>query len=114
MKTRSILVPKKFYRVVPERIKQTRFIQQPLTGLMTGRKLVGLQRSDRTKVIRMTRPFDLNKDGRIVRGDDLMTGQTLGRVSKNVYPQRVYVRRYYKRGKPVSGYSFFKKRRRRR
>jgi|SRR3990172_10819981 len=101
---KRVVVTRKFYKVVPERVKPTKYTQSPLTGLMTGRRFVPRKSSDRTSIIRITRPFDVNKDNKIDQRD-FLKGQIIGRTHRGTNPQKVIVKRYYKKGKAIKSYA---------
>jgi hypothetical protein len=104
-KFNRVYVPRRYYKIVPERAKTTIFRQQQKTGLMIGRRLVPKQQSDRTRVMRMTMPFDVNKDGKINQMD-LQRGQIIGRVShsQKIPNKRIVIKRHYRQGRPVRSY----------
>lgn len=91
----SVIVPKSYYSIKPERVKTTRFIQKPM-GLMGGRALVPVKQSDNTNVIRMTKPYDVNHDGRLTKRD-LFGGQIIGRSSSRRKPRQMVIKRFYKK-----------------
>lgn len=99
-KARVVVVPPSFYKLAPERQKATKAIREP-SGQFSGRRVVSKERSDKTKVIRMVKPYDVNKDKKITPSQDFLSGQIIGRVSSGETPKRVEVTRHYRKGKTV-------------
>lgn len=97
---KTVAVPRTYTTISPEKVKRTVYIQRP-GGLMGGRRVVPLAQSDRTRVIRMKRDFDVNKDGRIDSKNDLKKGEVIGRAPTSgpvQSPVRV-VRHHWRRTK---------------
>jgi hypothetical protein len=68
---------------------------------MAGRRTVPAGFSDRTKVIRLTRDIDLNKDGKI-DNRDLKKGQIIARSSSGeIKPDYIEVERHTRNGARV-------------
>ena len=100
---KRILVPKGYVKVMPEKVKKTVFIQTR-EGLMSGRRYATSKTTDGTRVIRLTKDYDVNKDGKIDRRD-LMKGQIIGRTSSPTVGNKVEVRRHWrKNGSSVKGH----------
>lgn len=98
-----VVIPSSNYQVSRERRKHTRFLMNRQSGQMVGRTVVPVNRSDRTGVIRMKRPYDVNRDGDTNDKMDLQKGQIIGRVSRGSYakPKRVTILRHWNKGRIV-------------
>lgn len=92
---RRVVVTAPNYKVSQEKTGHTRFVQVAGTGQMRGRRIVPANSSDRLGVLRMTRDFDVNKDGDTNDKVDLHRGQIIGRQKGAAKPQRVTIRRHW-------------------
>lgn len=99
----SRVIGPSFYVVQPEKVKKTRYIMRP-SGLLAGRTTKIQGSGDRTKVIRLKRDVDINRDGRI-DSRDLRKGQIVGRVGRGKpRPKQVKVRTHMRKGRLVKKY----------
>lgn len=99
---KKVIIPASYFRVQKERQKHTRAIHLP-SGLLAGRKSVPANQSDKTNVIRLVKPFDLNQDKKI-DDRDLQAGEIIGRTESSVKPKRINVVSHYRKGKKVDSY----------
>jgi hypothetical protein len=101
-RARIKVVPQSFYKVQTEK-HPTGYVMTS-TGLMRGRVVKKSGMGDKTRVIRLTRPVDINND-RKIDDRDLRPGQIIGRVGRNQpSPKSVKVRTHMRGGRLVSGY----------
>jgi len=87
-----VKISKGYFTVGQEKKKHTLYKQDSETGLMIGRNVVPKTRSDNTKVVRLKKDFDVNRDGKI-DDRDLRKGQIIGR-STGMIPSSVRVERH--------------------
>lgn len=95
----EIRIPRKNVKVMPEREKRTVYIMNQ-SGQMAGRTARTTGKSDGTRIIRVTRDIDVNKDNKIT-SRDFRKGQIIGRVPKGPMPRTIVVNRHYRQGNPV-------------
>lgn len=101
-RARIKVVPQSFYKVQTEK-HATSYVMTP-QGLMKGRIVRKSGAGDKTRVIRLVKPVDLNSDRKIDHRD-LREGQIIGRVGRNQpSPKSVKVRTHMRGGRLVSGY----------
>ena len=101
-RVRRILVPRKIVRLQLEK-RPTRAVQIRRTGILAGRtdpKFIKLKRGD-TRIMRLAKPYDVNKDGRMTKVD-LKRGQIIGRTSEKSLeslPKRIPIQRHYRKNR---------------
>jgi hypothetical protein len=99
---RRVSVPGSYFKVSREK-KHTRYVAP--FGIMQGRRVVPKAQSDKTGVVRIVKPYDVNRDGDTKDKVDLQKGQIIGRTSGSAKPQRVQILRHWSGGKVVRTHS---------
>lgn len=96
-----LVIPKSHYRLQTEKMRKTRAIMRP-SGKLAGRKSFAKNAvGDKTKVVRITKDFDVNKDKKIDHRD-YRRGQIIGRVPQGIRPKSITVKTHIRNGRVVS------------